>query len=256
MAYLDPLEPAAPRPAISTFRRIKRRPRRGLALLLILCVMAVCAGGLWIGYKISAHPFASGNVPLIQADNRPTKVRPDDPGGMDIPNRGLVLNQKGGGDTEQLLPPPETPLPRPAPSDAGAQAAVTASLPPIAAAPAAPAQPTPAAPAPSPQSAQAAPAAQPPQIATAPAAVAAGTGYRLQIASVRTPEAAQQEWQRLQRQNNDLLGGLAYAAERADLGDRGVFYRIQAGPIADGASAEQICAALRQRNVGCMLVKP
>jgi len=71
-----------------------------------------------------------------------------------------------------------------------------------------------------------------------------------------TQEGAAQEWERLKRQNADLLGALSVATERVDLGDKGIFYRIQAGPLADGAEADRICSALRQRNVGCLLVKP
>jgi selenocysteine lyase/cysteine desulfurase len=40
------------------------------------------------------------------------------------------------------------------------------------------------------------------------------------------------------------------------LGDRGIFYRIQAGPLADPQEGERICTLLRQRNVGCILVRP
>jgi cell division septation protein DedD len=88
------------------------------------------------------------------------------------------------------------------------------------------------------------------------APAAAGTGYRLQLGAVRTEEAAKQEWQRLQRAQSDLLGKLSLTAARVDLGDKGIFYRIQAGPIADGAEAAQSCATLKSRNVGCVLVKP
>jgi cell division septation protein DedD len=103
--------------------------------------------------------------------------------------------------------------------------------------------------------------AEPPKAASAPAAAprppaASGKGYRLQIGALRSAEAAKAEWTRLQHQNHDLLGGLGYSAVRADLGEKGVFYRIQAGPIADLAAAERTCKELRQRHLGCMLVKP
>jgi cell division septation protein DedD len=89
-----------------------------------------------------------------------------------------------------------------------------------------------------------------------PAARALGRGYRLQIAAVRSPEAAKQEWERLRRLHSDVLGSLGFATERVDLGARGVFYRIQAGPVADAAQAEHDCNELKQRGVGCLLVKP
>jgi cell division septation protein DedD len=100
-------------------------------------------------------------------------------------------------------------------------------------------------------------AALPPPVAAPPAAASpAGKGYRLQLGSVRTPDAAAEEWKRLKLQNADMLGKLAFAPERVDLGARGIFYRIQAGPLGDEAAAERTCAALKRRGVECLLVKP
>ena len=72
----------------------------------------------------------------------------------------------------------------------------------------------------------------------------------------KTQEGAKQEWERIKRQNADILGTLSYIADRVDLGDRGTFFRVQIGPIADGTEAERICSTLRERKVGCILVKP
>ena len=73
---------------------------------------------------------------------------------------------------------------------------------------------------------------------------------------MRSEESARQEWSKLRKANNDLLGGLTAAWSRADLGERGIYYRIQAGPIADGAAAERLCGELKRRNVSCILVRP
>ena len=55
--------------------------------------------------------------PSTRADTTPVKHRPDDPGGLIVPNQGsTILNQ--GSDTAaptfRVLPQPEAPLPRPA----------------------------------------------------------------------------------------------------------------------------------------------
>jgi cell division septation protein DedD len=81
-------------------------------------------------------------------------------------------------------------------------------------------------------------------------------GYRLQLGAVKTPEMAKSEWARIKREYGDLVGSLTVSTERADLGDRGVYYRIQVGPVADAAQAERVCAQLRQRGQGCILAKP
>jgi hypothetical protein len=250
MAYLEPLDPPQ-RPSIP-YRRVKRHAHRGLLVAIAIGVMAASAGALLVGYKISTRQTGGGDVPVLRADTQPIKLKPADPGGMEIPNRDrLVFNQKASETTERLLPPPEAPMARPTPPP---EASAPAAPPP----PAVAAQPAPApvAPAAPPTQAQAAP---PPQSAALPPALsgtAIGKGYRLQLGSVKTQDGATQEWGRIKRQNTDLLGALSFSAERADLGDRGVFFRVLAGPLADGAEADRICGALRQRNVGCLLVKP
>ena len=65
---------------------------------------------------------------------------------------------------------------------------------------------------------------------------------------------AQSEWKRLQGRHHDELGGLTLSVVKADLGERGIFYRLQAGPV-DEAQARTICAQLQSQNVGCQLVK-
>ncbi len=257
MAYFEPMDPA--HPGAVPYRRIKRRSHRGLAVVLALGVMALSAGGLWIGYRVSGGRTSSGDIPLIRADTDPVKVKPADPGGMEIPNRDrFVFNPTGNMPVERLLPAPETPLPHPAtistPATPPAAPAATAPGPAAAA-------PAPAAPAPI----QAAPAPTPPAPAIAPspkaqtaALPATGTaaGYRLQLGAVKSPEIAKSEWERIKRQYGDLVGSLPLSVERADLGERGVYYRIHVGPISDAAQAERVCAQLRQRGQGCILAKP
>jgi hypothetical protein len=69
---------------------------------------------------------------------------------------------------------------------------------------------------------------------------------------VHSEDAARREWDRIKRTNSDLLGSLSATPVRADLGDKGVFYRIQTGPIAD---ADRICGELKQRNIGCIIAR-
>jgi cell division septation protein DedD len=80
-------------------------------------------------------------------------------------------------------------------------------------------------------------------------------GARLQLGSVRGEEEARQEWERVKRKNADLLGTLSATPVRADLGDKGIYYRILTGPVADQAAAERICSELKQRSVGCIVAR-
>ena len=151
-----------------------------------------------------------------------------------------------------LLPAPETPLPRPATTS---NPTLPPASPAVASVPQVPAAPAAQAPLAAPQPAPAAAAPTKPQTAATPAPGGA-PGYRLQLGAVKTQEMAKSQWDRIKRQYGDLVGSLTVSVERADLGDRGVFYRIHVGPIADAAQAERICAQLRQRGQGCILAKP
>ncbi len=79
--------------------------------------------------------------------------------------------------------------------------------------------------------------------------------YRLQLTAVRSAEAAEREWQRLRRAHGDLLGQLTSSIEQADLGSKGVFYRLRVGPIPDMEAARKLCDALTQRKEACLIVR-
>jgi cell division septation protein DedD len=258
MAYaLGPIRPDERHSRI--FHR--RHPRRFVIIALAAFAVIGAAGGIVAAHRAITHIATPADVPLIRADAEPTRKRPDDPGGMQVPGQGTLVLDGGHGESkvEQLLPPPETPLPRPAPVEPLVASPPSAPPPPPAAAvpvliapPAVPAAPPAAAAAP-PASVKPAPV-----VAAAPAVAAtpALKGYRLQLGAVRTPAAAKDEFERLKRLHGDVLGKLGYSAARVDLGERGIFYRIQAGPLADAAVAERDCSALNRRGVRCLLVRP
>ena len=100
-------------------------------------------------------------------------------------------------------------------------------------------------------------APQPAKTTAAPAStVAGGSGsWRIQLASVRSEGEAAAEWRRIAGRYPDALGGLSMQVAKVDLGDKGVFYRVQ-GAGADEARAKSVCAQLRAQNVGCVVVRP
>jgi outer membrane biosynthesis protein TonB len=238
--------------------------RRLPTIALTMLVMAVFAGGLWFAYHVGARHSAGGSqgagLPLIRADRTPDKVKPAQPGGMKIPDQNVsIYNEKPGvAPIENLLPPPEKPLPRPEPPPPPPPPPRLAAAP--APSPAPPAAP-PAAVAP-PSLAPAAtsaprPAAEPTP-ATAPSAApypGRFGGIEVSLASVRTPDEARAEWARLKRDNADLLGRLSAFAVRTDLGDKGIYYRVEAGPFADVTAAEHLCRELQRRNFGCLIAR-
>jgi hypothetical protein len=98
------------------------------------------------------------------------------------------------------------------------------------------------------------PPPQPPPARVA-AASSPSSGFLIQIAAVREEDRAAAEWTRLQRQHPDALQGLKLFVVKADLGDKGIFWRLRAGPFADEAQAKNRCADLAKRKVGCLVVK-
>ena len=110
-----------------------RRPR--LLPVWILLGAAALSGGAWavMDNRGGDTPPPDASVPLITASAEPWKVRPDDPGGMEIPNQGtLIYETLATADPEEgperILPPPEEPLSPPQPEpDRAEELAVAAS---------------------------------------------------------------------------------------------------------------------------------
>lgn len=234
--------------------------RRLLSVAFSMLVMALFAGGLWFAYHLGTRHSAGADggsggasVPVIRADRQPDKVRPAQPGGMQVPDQSAsVYDEKSGAlPVENLLPPPEKPLPRPEPPPPPPPPATAVqAAAPAAAAPIAAPQPPPRA---TPTTAPSAAAEPKPE--TPPAA--ARGAINVQLASVRTPAEARTEWARLKHDNGDLLGRLTAFAVRTDLGEQsgGVYYRIEAGPFADVAAAERLCGELKRRDFGCFVAR-
>ena len=63
------------------------------------------------------------------------------------------------------------------------------------------------------------------------------------------------EWKRISGKNADVFEGLSPVVTQAEVPDKGTYYRLRAGPVADKAAAEQLCATLSSRNVGCIVVR-
>ena len=114
-------------------RAESRRPR--LLPVWILLGAAVLAGGAWaVTERIGGGggpPPDEASVPLITASAEPWKVRPDDPGGLKIPNQGTLIYEtlstaEPEEAPERVLPPPEEPLAPPKPEPDRAEALAVA----------------------------------------------------------------------------------------------------------------------------------
>ena len=98
-------------------------PRRSRAVGAFLATFALAAfaGVVWYAYDRGLHAGSEATAPLIQADPSPIKVRPEQPGGLDVPNQDKLVygalrpGQGEDSSVERLLPPPEKPAEPPAP---------------------------------------------------------------------------------------------------------------------------------------------
>ncbi|MCR9256088.1 MAG: SPOR domain-containing protein [Alphaproteobacteria bacterium] len=109
-------------------------------------------------------------------------------------------------------------------------------------------QPTPQ-PTPQPAIAASAPPAQP---APSPTPSARAGNYRIQLAALRSEEAARSEWDRLTNRYPDLLEDLELVIVPVTIEGRGTFFRIQGGYF-DQAGAEAACQTLTAQGQACIV---
>jgi cell division septation protein DedD len=91
------------------------------------------------------------------------------------------------------------------------------------------------------------------QIAALPEAKAGD--YVVQLAALRVKDRARPAWVQMQKSHPSLLSDRELAIQKVDLGDRGIFYRVQAGFFVDRAGASELCSALKVRGQDCLVVK-
>lgn len=258
-------------------------------LALVACVLGallLAVGGIW---AVSGGQ-GSGTVPVIEAEKGPIKVKPENPGGMQVAgaNDSIFSGDSSGG-PEALAPPPEAPEPQALRAEQQAEAKPAAAAPsgPAGAPAGAPAgSPAVSGPVASPTAHPAASAAVPPGPAVAPpstsssgvSATAARPEARtaslahapapdhaqadarsaaspsgrteVQLAALDTEAAARTEWERLSKRMPEMLAGRRPDVLRADR-DGKVFWRLRTGGFADIAQATAFCERVRAKGAGC-----
>lgn len=252
------------RPSYRVEREGSNLPWRMLAIAGgLLGVLAVAGLGWW---AIRGMGGAS-SVPVVEADPRPFKVRPDDPGGLRVPNQSeLILERPAQRSQGNQQGRPATVAPgAEAPDLGGLRAAATAR--PAPAPTPSPATPAPATPAPAtPPTAlaqtQPLPAPQAAPQPAAPATQAAAQPPRpagrvqVQLGALPTEDAARTEWERLSRRAPELLAGRSPQIVRLDRGEgQAPLFRLRTGGLADPEAAAAFCEQIRARGGACAVVR-
>ncbi|MEM9669490.1 MAG: SPOR domain-containing protein [Pseudomonadota bacterium] len=246
--------------------------RGPLILALVFGVLLIFAAVIWNTYKQGIRPDPAG-LPVIMAESTPYKSRPDDPGGTILPDLDrLIYDQLDGSEraqADQLLqggPPIElrlgqeteidevTGIPRAAiqqleeyDAKNGGKAVTSEALP----------EPTePAKPAiPGVDEIIAAKVENAPPKPASPAfRFSPGGRFLVQIGALRSQAAADTAWNEISSAEAQLFQGATKRIQRADLGAKGIFYRVRAGAFENRADAAQFCDALKGRGRACIVV--
>jgi len=90
--------------------------------------------------------------------------------------------------------------------------------------------------------------------AQAPVVAASGKMRRVQLASFPEEQSAQTQVKKLQAKYAASLGGLTLQVVRADLGAKGIYYRIMSGSV-DEAKAKAVCADLAKQKAACLVAR-
>ena len=254
---------------------------RGLSGLVVLLMGVVMLGALasvvWIAYKQGIrNGQQQASAPYVSADPEPLKIEnavADAANGGDL----TVYDRVGGQETEPvevIAEGPEEPATRRSADPIGDIAATTGAAGaaaedlvadritelaradeqlqanPGGAAP----EPVPATRATAASTPTAEPVAAPPKPTVTYRSGGALTGSHLvQIGAFRSQEEADGQWSKLQGKLGAYLDGKANDVERADVGDKGVFYRLRIGPFASADEAKTYCAGLKERGTDCLI---
>lgn len=256
------------------------RSRLPLLIVIALLVVAAFFGVVWLAYNQGIESGRAGGPQIVQAAPGPVKTAPETSANGQTPYAGLkVYDQPVPPDEEaeasNLAPPPaptspimETPQLSPSPTirlgehPAGPPAAAApkpapAAPPPVAVAAAQQTAPVATAP-PRALPVPAAPAVAAPKsvVASTPASSAGGGSAMLQIGAYTSEDVAKSAWTSFQARHAATVAGATLNIQRADLGDKGVWYRLRVGPFADKSAAASVCEKLKAEGAGCFAAAP
>lgn len=269
--YIGRRPPAAPERVL---------PKGGLTVVALVAFVAI----IWYAYPQGEEKYEGLDVPVVVADKAAYKFTPDDPGGMVVRHQDSTvfdpLEKKTAKTVERLLPATEEPIDKDAalksnkPAtqadaksdlkldmqklDAGTEKFVSKTEAPDVAVVkpvAKPVEKTVAAKAvekaPTPETAE----AKTPAPTTSKQTAAATGNVYIQLGSYRSTDGAAVDWKKLKQKHPQLLSGLDMRTQRVDLGEKGVFNRLQAGKVSE-ARAKEICEVLKSANSGgCIVVR-
>ena len=239
-------------------RSVEDSNRGPLVLALATGVLLVFGAVVFNAYRQGVRE--NGDPPRIEADNRPWKSAPGEPQTQTDPKTQLhAFDKLDGSKREDAISPanvreemvalPEEVVETPA--DANAMGGPPMDL-----------RPSTPGGTPPPDRALAdlervppAPAVEEPSLFDEPLFDFDPNGnFLVQIMAVRSEDEAALAWAQLEEAKREMLVGSIPNIQRADLGARGVFYRLRVDGFAERAEASRFCDALKARQQDCIVV--
>jgi cell division septation protein DedD len=80
-----------------------------------------------------------------------------------------------------------------------------------------------------------------------------GGGYALQVSSQHSEAEARASFRALQAKFPQQLGDRQGFIRRANLGAKGVYYRVFVGPFASAEQASSLCGSLKAAGASCFV---
>lgn len=230
------------RPLPEEFTRNGMSPkRRNILTSVTVLVLAAFSILIWMSYTSDGEDL--GPVPVVRADGAAVKVKPDEPGGKEIPFQNTeVFTRVDNLPNEEenvIASSSEIPMKRPVAEEPVAQIEEETSLK-VAE-----------------EIEQVAPAAAapPPPVKMPTLAVTKTVGnFMIQIGAFAEKSKAENLWQAAKQKNSTVLASLSPTYMRVDLGAKGVLYRVRGGMLETRKAADAVCASLKKNNQGCMVV--
>jgi cell division septation protein DedD len=248
-----------------------------VVIIIAILVLAAFGGVVWLAY----------NQGVARGRNDPVRIASAEGANA---GAGIKVYQQPAGAEDEDVPPPArsdaSPVPPPAARAAPAATTVAQANPPTAAPPPVathpPAQlglahPAPEATTPPPKpvattqpklsappkaiaATQPKPAATPKAAAAAPpkpvaTAKPAAGAYLLQIGAYKSEDEALAAWKTYQAKHAALLAGFSPDVQKADLGEKGTWYRLRISSFADKDAALALCERLKSQNGACFLAR-
>ena len=221
----------------------------------------------WLSYqqgKVDGH--SEQNPATITSDNETTTIIPDDPGGLEIPNQNLTIYDSGEDLTEsstlnpeenQTMPEPDQPIMSVDPETDLSQSEINKIIEDLSD---------------SKKNIQASEETQPAtvdekeissQVEDFVANIAKDLknedlnevgSYRVQLASLTSETVAENELSKMKDKFSNVLNDFELKIYPVNIEGKGMYYRIQAGPIKTSDEAKNLCNELTRLQKKCFVV--